>query len=155
MGQQRTSVPQVWLSNHSAMPTHPGWQWLRGRETVFEPGVFPEGSQFELVSPRVNFKESLSNCSRWAGWCFAWFPLPSVNECVCEWVNVMHIYVKHLGLKALYKLNYHLLYPLLCQSPIQEFYCLLQENNNILFWLFETKTFHSSTLSNVTKHLFS
>ena len=46
-----------------------------------------------------------SSCSWWAGRCYAWFPLPSVYEYVCQWVNVMlmHISLKnHLGLKAFY-----------------------------------------------------
>jgi len=42
----------------------------------------------ELVSkcPWVRRKHWTPNCSRWTGWCLAWFPPSSV----WEWVNVMH-----------------------------------------------------------------
>ena len=97
---------------------------------------FPKGSWFDpglphggLVSKSPWARLWTPSCSRWAGWCLAWFPLPSVYECVCEWVNEMHNlqYVKRLGLKVLYKCTiYHLMtvmsvgsnsHQTLCQQP--------------------------------------
>ena len=40
------------------------------------------------------------NCSWCAGWCPSWLPPPSVYECVCEWVNVMHYLCEAPWIKA-------------------------------------------------------
>ena len=63
-----------------------GRQWLRGRKNVFEHGGFPKGSQFDPRLPQSYCRRVLEqdcSCSLWAGCCLAWFPPPSVYECVC------------------------------------------------------------------------
>ena len=67
-------------------------QWLKGRVAVIRTrrvlDRFPVRTRATLgiMSKSSWARFWTPNCSRWAGWCFAWFPPPSVYECVCEWV---------------------------------------------------------------------
>ena len=69
-----------------------------------------QGTNLLIGNKFTDARHWTPSCSRWEGWCLAWFPPPSVyewigecNECVCEWVNVMHNLCKAPWLKTLNK----------------------------------------------------
>ena len=62
------------------------YRYKQGKANV----AWYERQRGSRAPPWVSVKLQNPNCSQCASWYLAWFPLPSVYACVCEWVNVMH-----------------------------------------------------------------
>ena len=101
----RQALPCPLIKSHCG---HPWWLGLVACGSGGRPMI--ERSAVRIPAPPVHMSKCpwarhwTPNCSRWCGWCLAWFPPPPVYE----WVNVMHYLCKAPWIKVLYKCTiYH------------------------------------------------